>query len=65
MYVLHRGLASGRGLTTPLLVVLMRTPTPGFLHHVSNYEAMVDLRLLADVLDRVVDLGDLISTIVG
>ena len=46
-------------------MVLMRTSTPGFLHHVSNYEAMVDLRLLADIVDGVADLGDLISTIVG
>jgi hypothetical protein len=53
------------GLTTPLLVVLMWTQTPGFLRHVSNDEAMVDLRLLADVLDGVVDLSDLISTTVG
>jgi len=65
MYVLHRGLASGWGLATPLLVVLMRTSTPGFLHHVSNFEAMVDLRLLADVLDGVANFGELISTIVG
>jgi hypothetical protein len=43
----------------------MWTQTPGFLRHVSNDEAMVDLRLLADVLDGVVDLSDLISTTVG
>jgi hypothetical protein len=43
----------------------MGTQAPGFLHDDSNYEAMVDLRLLADVLDGVVGLGDLISTIVG
>jgi hypothetical protein len=35
------------------------------LHDDNNYESVVDLRLLADVLDGVVDLGDLINTIVG
>jgi hypothetical protein len=43
----------------------MRTPAPGFLHHVGTYEEMVDVHLLADVLDGVGDLGDLTSTIVG
>jgi hypothetical protein len=39
--------------------------TPWLLHDDSDCESMVDPRLLADVLDGVVDLGDLISTIVG
>jgi hypothetical protein len=42
----------------------MWTQIPRFLHDDSDNEAMVDPRLLADVLDGVVDLGDLISTIV-
>jgi hypothetical protein len=63
--VLHRGIASGRGLTPPVLAFLVRTQPPVLLHDDNNYESVVDLRLLADVLDGVVDLGDLINTIVG
>lgn len=39
--------------------------TPVLLHDDNDYESVVDLHLLADVLDGVVDLGDLINTIVG
>jgi hypothetical protein len=53
------------GLTPPLLAVLMWMQPPWLLHDDSDCESMVDPRLLADVLDGVVDLGDLISTIVG
>ena len=43
----------------------MRTQPPVLWHDENDYESVVDLRLLADVLDGVVDLGDLINTIVG
>lgn len=39
--------------------------TPGSCMMIATVNQMVDPRLLADVLDGVVDLGDLISTIVG
>jgi hypothetical protein len=40
------------------------TQPPVLLHDDNDYESVVGLRLLADVLDGVVDLGDLINTIV-
>ena len=52
-------------MTPPVLAVLMRTRLPGLLQDDSDYESTVDLRLLADVLGGVTDLGGLIAPFLG
>jgi hypothetical protein len=52
-------------MTPPVLVVLMRTRPPGLLQDDSDYESTVDLRLLADVLGGITDLGGLIAPLLG
>jgi hypothetical protein len=63
-YVLRRGIASG-GIDNAIISGLDADATLGLLHDDSDYESVVGLGLLADVLDGVVDLGDLIGTVVG